>query len=375
MDTISTRNKIMKNKMKIAIDISQVVYGTGVSRYTKNLVSHLLERDQTNEYILFGGALRRISDLQKYLRITNAKNVRKVVVPMSPRMSDFVWNRVHRLHIEKLVGKVDVFHSSDWAQAPSRAFNVTTIHDLSPIKFPKVTPSRIVETHRQRLEWVKKEVNAIIVPSESIKKDLIELAFSKDKIHVIAEAADEIYMPCGKELIALVKAKHGITKNYLLAVGTNPRKNNKRIVESFNKLRKEIPLELVIVGNTPSDWKEVEGIHVLGHVPDIELPALYSGASALVYPSLYEGFGLPILESMACKTPVVTSNIGSMKEIGEGAAVLVDPESVESIVKGIKKVLTNRNDYILKGMKRVKDYSWKKAARETLKVYKEGMQN
>lgn len=345
--------------MKIGIDVSQVVYGTGVSRYTKNLVEELLLLYKDDQFVLFGGALRRQSEMRDYLRTLKHPNTKRVFAPMSPRMADFIWNRVHRLHIEKLIGKVDVFHSSDWTQPPTRAFNVTTIHDLAPLKYPKITPSRIVETHRQRLEWVKKEVDRIIVPSTSIKQDLVTMKFDETKIRVIPEAADQMYKPQSKHIIDLMKQKYGITKNYLFAVGTNPRKNNKRIVESFKKLAKDIPLELVIIGNRPNDWKDIDGVNVLGHVPDVELPALYSGASALVYPSLYEGFGLPILESFACKTPVVTSNRGSMAEIGKGAAVLVDPKSVESIVKGIRNVLSDRNNYIIKGMKRVKEYSWK----------------
>jgi len=363
------------NNMKIGIDVSQVVYGTGVSRYTKNLVEAMLLLDEKDHFVFFGGAVRRQHEMREYLKSLGSLKSRKIFAPMSPKMADFIWNRVHRLHIEKLIGRVDVFHSSDWTQPPSNAFKVTTIHDLSPIKFPKLTPARIVETHRQRLEWVKKEVDRIIVPSQSIMDDLVSMKFDKDKIRVIHEAADEVYKPQSKQLITLVRTKYSITKNYLLAVGTNPRKNNERIVKAFKKLAKDVPLELVIVGNRPKDWKDVEGVKVLGHVPENDLPALYSGASALVYPSLYEGFGLPILESFACKTPVVTSDCGSMAEIGKGAAVLVDPESVESIVKGITKVLTKRSDYILKGMKRVKEYSWKKAARETLGVYKEGLQN
>lgn len=361
--------------MKIGIDVSQVVYGTGVSRYTKNLVEEMLLLDSEDRFILFGGALRRQSELREYLKSLKYLNARKVFAPMSPKMADFIWNRVHRLHIEKLIGKVDIFHSSDWTQPPSRAFKVTTVHDLAPLKYPKLTPARIVETHKQRLEWVRNEVDRIIVPSQSIMDDLVGMQFDKKKIRVIHEAADKKYKPQGKQLITLIKKKYSITTNYLFAVGTNPRKNNERILKAFNQLKKDIPLELVIVGARPNDWKDIDGVKILGHVPDDELPTLYSGASALVYPSLYEGFGLPILESFACKTPVVTSDRGSMAEIGKGAAVLVDPENVESIVKGITKVLTKRNDYILKGMKRVKEYSWKKAARETLEVYREALKN
>ncbi len=373
--------------MKIGIDVSQVVYGTGVSRYTKNLVEELLLIDGSNKYVLFGGALRRMPELREYLysKPVQFQNTKKVVAPISPRMADFFWNRVHRLHIEKIIGKVDVFHSSDWAQPPSRAFTVTTIHDLAPIKFPKLTPKRVVETHRERLNWVKKEVERVIAVSDTTKKDLIELGFDSQKIRVIPEAVEKRYRPASKEYMELIKASHNIKKNYLLAVGINERKNTERIIMAFKKIQKDVPIELFIIGNVPEEQRRIlkqvqddvdtGAIRLLGHVPEHDMPAFYTGAAALVYPSLYEGFGLPILEAMACKTPVVTSNVGSMKEIGEGASVLVDPESVDSVVKGVKKVLMERNEYVLKGMKRVKEFSWRKTAEETLKVYREGIQN
>ncbi len=109
----------------------------------------------------------------------------------------------------------------------------------------------------------------------------------------------------------------------------------------------------------------------MGQVPFEELPTLYSGADALVYPSLYEGFGLPILEAFVCKTPVVTSNLGSLKEVAGKAAVLVDPHSVDSVAEGVRKALSARKLLVKKGLARVKDFSWQKTAKETLKVYQE----
>lgn len=361
--------------MKIAIDVSQVVYGTGVSRYTENLVSNLLDIDTRNQYILFGGALRRMNDLRKYFQKVNGENVRKVSIPISPRMADFIWNRVHRLHIEKLIGKVDVFHSSDWAQAPSYGFRVTTVHDLAAFKFKKITPKRIIDVHTQKLEWVQRECERVIVPSQTIFLDLLELGFDKEKIRVIPEAVDDNYKPVGNELLELTRMKYNLKKNYLLAVGINQRKNTGRIVEAFLKIKKDVPIDLVLLGKPGTEIKIADGVHILGHVDESDMPALYSGASALVYPSLYEGFGLPILEAFACKTPVITSNVGSMKEIGLGAAVLVNPESVESIVKGIRKGLENSNYYVLKGLERVKVYSWRKTAKETLFVYNDASKN
>src|SRR5260221_9746647 len=125
--------------VKVAIDITQIIYGTGASVYTRELVTNLLKIDTENQYILFGGSLRRREELRKYT---------KNVLLLSPTLADLVWNKLHVIGIERFIGKVDVLHSSDWTQPPTRAFKVTTVHDLSPVKFQKETPRKIVEVHK-----------------------------------------------------------------------------------------------------------------------------------------------------------------------------------------------------------------------------------
>ncbi len=355
--------------MKIGIDISQVVYETGVSVYTRNLVKNLLSIDTQNEYILFGGSARRLKDLKSFTNSLKG-NFQAKLFPVPPLASNLIFNKLHSLPIETFIGKIDVFHSSDWSQPKSSAFKVTTIHDLSPILFEKETHPKIVEVHKRRLEWVKKEVDRIIVPSESIKTDLINLNFNKSKIRVIPEAIEEIFTPQSKDKIINLKNKYNIKKDYLLCIGVGGRKNTDKIIKAFNKIRNKYDLELVLIGN-PKSYNQ-ENIIFTGHVPKEELPIFYSGAESLVYLSLYEGFGLPILEAFACHCPVVTSNLGSMKEVASSAAVLSQPESIDSISDGILKILKNRNSYISKGIKRVKNFSWQKTAAHTLKVYKEG---
>jgi glycosyltransferase involved in cell wall biosynthesis len=306
--------------MKIGIDVSQVVYGTGVSRYTSNLVKNLLELNHEDQFVLFGGSLRKMDTLRSYYREITAKNVKKILAPISPSMADFIWNRVHRFKIEKVIGNIDIFHTSDWTEPPTKALKVTTVHDLAPIKFPKLTAKRIVEVHTQKLEWVKKESRAIFVPSETIKNDLIQLDFNGDIIYITPEAAD--YSIASRVEVDKTKKKYGIRKNYLLSVGVGYRKNTDRILEAYKEIKKDIDLELVLVGNS-GNYKSDEGVIVTGFVSDNELSALYTGADVLVYPSMYEGFGIPILDAFNCKIPVVTSNVGSMREIGEGAAVWV----------------------------------------------------
>ena len=157
--------------MKIGIDISQIVYGTGVSYYTTNLVENLLEIDKENEYVFFAGTLRQFKKIKTFLDSLSGKFESKTF-PLPPKLLDIVWNRFHFFPIEKFVGDLDVYHSSDWTQAPSSAFKVTTIHDLAPIKFRTQTPPIIYSAHKRRLSLVKKEVDRIIVPSETTKKDL-----------------------------------------------------------------------------------------------------------------------------------------------------------------------------------------------------------
>jgi len=164
--------------MKIGIDISQIVYeGTGVANYTKNLVESLLKIDKKNEYIFFFASLRK--------KPPKLPHVRSFKIP--PTILEFLWNRLHICPIEWFIGKVDVFFSSDWTQPPTiRAKKVTTIHDLSPWKYPETFHPKIVKVHQRRVKWVKKECDAIICDSQATKKDVIEiLRIPEGKLKVI----------------------------------------------------------------------------------------------------------------------------------------------------------------------------------------------
>ncbi len=357
--------------MKIGIDISQIIYGTGVSVYTKSLVISLLKIDKDNEYILFGGSFRRKGEIEGFIRSLKGNNFAGIVYPLPPSFLDFLWNRLHIANIEGIIGKIDVFHSSDWAQPPTSAYKITTIHDLIPDLYPQWSHSKIISVHDRKLHWVKKEVDKIIVPSETTKKDLIKLEFDEKRIVVIPEAPSEAFTKQDRKSVDKFKQKYGISEDYLLAIGVTPRKNIKRIVKAFTKLNIK-GYELVVVGHAYDRKVCEKSVKYLGHLEDEEMPLVYSGADLFVYPSLYEGFGLPILESFACETPVITSNMGSMKEVAGDAAVLVNPESHKSIAEGINKGLKNKSVLVEKGNKRVKQFSWKDTAEKTLKLYMEG---
>jgi len=357
--------------MRIAIDLTQIIYGTGVSHYRENLVKNLLKIDNINEYVLFGGSLRRWRELRIKIEelSKNTKAVTKTF-PIPPRLADIVWNRFHILPIEKLIGQVDIVHTSDWAEPPSKINKVTTVHDLVALKFSKITPKIITETHKSRLKWVNKESKRIIVPSITTKNDLIELGFDENKIRVIYEAPN-LYKT-NKIITEEILKKYGIYEDYLIAIGTNPRKNNQGVIDGYHLSKFGKNLKLIIVGEKINSKLEDErGVRFLGHVPNNDLSSLLTGSRALVFPSFYEGLGVPILDAFNCEVPVVTSNLSSMPEVSGGAAILVDPYDVSSIASGIEEALSKPKTLIAKGLKRVADFSWQKTAEETLKVYKE----
>lgn len=358
--------------MRVAIDLSSIIYGTGVSNYRFNLVKNLLKIDSKNEYLLFGGSLRRFNELKEKISQFSSLVYGTKVFPLPPRLADILWNKLHVLPIEKLIGKFDVVHTSDWAEPPSIFNKVTTIHDLVPIVLPKFTPKIIVETHKQRLKWVEKESKKIIVPSLATKNDLIKLGFDEKRILVIYEAPN--LEKANDEQIVKIKNKYSIREDYIIMIGTNPRKNIERSVKAFHLAKHGKNLKLLIIGeNKGLRLEDERGVRFLGFIPTEDLSPLLTGAKLLLFPSLYEGFGVPILEAFGCEVPVVTSNISSMPEAAGRAAILVDPYDVNSIAEGIEEALSKPKTLIAKGLKVVANYSWQKNAKETLEVYKEVM--
>ncbi len=355
--------------MKIAIDVSAVIYGTGVSVYTRRLVQSLLKIDAKNDYIIFGGSLRRKTELEDFAKGLDGKFETKFSL-LAPSLADVLSNRLDILAVEKLVGKVDVYHSSDWAQFKAHAFKVTTVHDLAPILFPKETHPKIVEVHNRRLHKVLREEDRVIVPSQATQKDLVKFGLSENKIRVIPEALSLDFSHVSQEQIERAKKKFKLHGNYSLSVGTVKRKNIGRIIAAFEKASGRTELgQHVVVG--AGEAHGGRGVRFTGHISESELVALYMGASVLVYASIYEGFGLPILEAFAAGIPVVTSNISSMPEIAGNAAVLVDPTNIDAISNGIIEAINNKQLLVAKGSKQLKKFSWEKSARETLKVYEE----
>lgn len=352
--------------MKIGIDISQIVYrGTGTATYTANLVENLLKLDRKNEYVLFGGSFRQKKILVDFVAgLDHPVNAQAKLFNIPPTILDYLWNRRHILNVENLIGNVDLFHSSDWTQPPTKSKKVTTVHDLVVFKYPETLHPKIVNAHTQRLTWVKKECDLIIAVSENTKKDLVEiLKIPEGKIRVIYEATN-FKMP---------KERFRLDKPYLLSVGTRePRKNLARLVAAYNKINTK-DIDLIIAGNYGWGVDVLDGIKILGYVPPEKLAELYSGAEALVYPSLYEGFGIPILEAFNCGCPVITSNVSSMPEVGGKATIYVDPLDVDDITEKINYVLdlrsSKRKTLIDLGFSQAQKFSWEKTAQKTIEAY------
>ena len=384
--------------MRIGIDISQIVYGTGVSRYTRLLVESLVKIDRKNQYVLFGSSLRKNKDLKKFQQnLANYKNVEVKIFRVPPLLFEFLWNRLHLLPIERLIGEVDIFHSSDWLEPPiasKKTKKVTTIHDMIVYLFPSSLPPRIISNQRRRLEYVKKESDLIITNSQTTKDDVVKfLQIPEDKIVVTYLAPAPDFKPQDEEKIGQVLEKYKIKKPYILSVATQePRKNIQKLLDAFDKLTsdpkaKNQSAHLVLTGKY--GWGQGlrlgEGGHTetrviwTGYVPQDDLIALYAGCRVFVYPSLYEGFGLPILEAMACGAPVIASNNSSMAEIAKDAAILVDPRSENQLIRSLDLMLNlnleNYQKMVNASLNRARAYTWLKTAKQTLDAYEEVFQN
>ncbi len=335
--------------MKVGIDVSQVVYGTGVSGYTTSLVSHLPQ----NVMKPFGFSFRRQNDIKK--NVPGSKTF-----PLGPNMASFLGNYIHVLPVELFCGKVDIYHSSDWVQFPSSAKKVTTIHDLTPFIYPDQTDPKVVKVHTQKMSLALKEVDTFICVSQATSQDLQRIfSVSTEKITVIYEA------PAKKLDLSPQPSQFS---EYLLAMGSNqPRKNIPMLVKAYKS--GNFKQKLIITGEN-NLMSDDPNIIFTGFVSDQELVNLFAGAAAFIYPSIYEGFGLPVLEAFKFNTPVVASNTSSIPEVVGDAAILIDPYSQKDIAEGIHEALRQRKFLISAGQKRLQKFSWQITAQKTLDVYK-----
>jgi glycosyltransferase involved in cell wall biosynthesis len=310
-------------------------------------------------------------------------NVEESRIPVRRDVMGMSWHTIGMPRIERYLGPMDLVHTPSLVFTPSRAPLVATIHDLCILKYPRAFPRRWWAFHRRGLSLILKHARVILVDSRSTFDDLRSLTGGHDpRVRVVPLGVDLPRKPERREIEDVLE-KYGLTPGYILYVGTiEPRKNLSNLAQVYSsfdaKERAEIG-DLVMVG--AAGWmgrREMSGIlsrpgiKWLGYLPQEELEAVYAGAGVFVYPSLYEGFGLPALEAMARGLAVITSNNSSLREVGEGVALLVDPLDPREMGKAIRRLAfdtTMRTELAEMGRERATGYAWERTVRATLQAY------
>ena len=257
------------------------------------------------------------------------------------------WSRLRGPSVERFAGPLDVFHFSDWMYPPQRSgIRSTMIHDLVPLHFPDWVHSRTARMHGAKYRHAAQACDVVMVNSEFTADDVAEtLGVARTRIHVAHPGVDPSFTPEGPRAEG----------DYVLAVGTlEPRKNLANAIAAAQRLG----VELRVVG--PRGWGGVEarGATWVEYPTDEELPALYRGASVFVYPSRFEGFGIPVLEAMACGTPCVVSSHASLAEASGDAALRADPDDPDAIASAIERADAERTDRVPRGIEHARRFTW-----------------
>jgi glycosyltransferase involved in cell wall biosynthesis len=366
--------------VRIAID-ARKLHDFGIGTYLRTLLRGLAKIDKTTEYVLFcnprdahvagelGPNFRAIPEQAGHYSVAE-----QVSIPLAVRRA-----------------RVDLFHAPHYVlPALTPGPTVVTIHDCIHLMFPEYLKHRIGYAYARASLWTAAhKSDRIFTVSEQSKRDILKFFnVPPDKIVVTPNAIDDRFgiQPSG-DLVRQTRERYQLSNSYILYVGNiKPHKNLERLIEAFDYVRSQgrSELELLIIGDEISKLQTLRravhkyGLHRYvrfhGHVPDQTLAVLYRLASVFVFPSLYEGFGLPPLEAMASGTPVVTSNVSSLPEVVGDAAVLVDPHSAGAIAEGILQVLRSahlRAQLREKGYARVKEYSWMRSVERVREIYGE----
>jgi glycosyltransferase involved in cell wall biosynthesis len=375
--------------MRIGIDYTAAVRQiAGIGRYTRGLVNALAKIDRINEYVLFTAGGKSSEEWPANFKCRS--------VPLSDRIFAIVWHRLRLpIWVEAFIGRVDVFHSPDFLIPPVRkAKTIVTVHDLSFIRLPECADANLRIYLEKAVPRSVERADLVLADSENTKDDLVELlGVPRSKVKVIYPGVDERFRPLKDELaLNDVRKRYELPSRFILSLGTlEPRKNLTRLIEAFSLLSllspfpfPFSPLSLVIAGGKGWLYEDIfrkveelglgERVVFTGFVSDADLPVIYNLAELFVFPSLYEGFGLPVLEAMACGTPVVTSNSSSLPEVVGEAGLMVDPMDVEGLAEAMWRALSDhplRERMIRSGMRRARGFTWEKSAEELLSLYKE----
>lgn len=378
--------------MKIAFDCSPLLkQKTGIGWYCYHLLEEFINIPD-DEFSLFSFSLKsRKPDLPLGWK-ERPKTHYHFYAPL-PKVSLLLLSKCFGEKVSRpLMAAVDVAHFTNFTAFPIRgAKTVSTVHDLAFLRFPRTIELKSYITLKACLRFSLDIADRIIVPSFSTKKDIVDFyKYPEKKIVVIPLGVNhDIYRPIADiHLLNAFKQKHSLGR-YILFLGTlEPRKNTARLLDAYSILCKKMGVEQApdLIFGGGRGWKnkafEVKyqnldkpirnKIRFLGYLPQEELPFLYSGADIFVFPSLWEGFGLPPLEAMACGTPVVTSNVSSLPEVVGDAAILVDPNSAEEIADAIYQILIDEHLALSlrsAGFTQATKFTWSNTALRTYKVY------
>ena len=375
--------------MRIAIDYSAAVnQRAGVGRLVRNQVLALADFDQVNDYRLVYARPNRGSLPQ----FPHARNFTRHEVGVRERWLTIMWHRARvPLPADWLSGPVDVYHSPDFVLPPLRhARGILTVHDLAFLMRPECADARLRAYLEDVVPRSVQRADFIVADSENTRNDLVVLlGVQPASIAVVPGGVERRFTPVTvRDQLQQARRHLGVGEApFVLAIGVlEPRKNLNRLMDAFYALKERgaVPAELKLVLAGGKGWL-FDGIFqhhaaspirddilLPGFVPDELLPAIYSAAEVLAFPSLYEGFGLPILEAMACGTPVVASRTSCLPEVAEGAALLVEPTNVDELSTALEMLLVDpelRSRLIAEGRQRAGEYTWRGAAERLLEVY------
>jgi glycosyltransferase involved in cell wall biosynthesis len=327
--------------MRIVVDVTPLALPrTGIGNYVLGMLRGLAEAGPDHEIVAFSAVAppgkRRIEQALDDIPVRR----RLVVVPPKSHYWRTAWSRLGRGPVEWLAGSLDVFHFSDWMYPPQRAgVRATTIHDLLPLRHPDWVHPQTLRMHSRKYAHAARTCDLIVVNSEFTAGEVVELlGFTRERICVAYPALGQLYTPEGPA--------RDLGGPYVLTVATlERRKNLETLLEAMPILRARRPeLRLAVVG--APGWQgpslDAEGVIALGYVDDEELAALYRGAAAFVYPSRFEGFGMPIVEAVACGTPVVASAHPSLDEASDDVALRADPDDPGAFAEAIEHALSER---------------------------------
>jgi glycosyltransferase involved in cell wall biosynthesis len=364
--------------MRIAID-ARKLRDFGIGTYLRNILIELSRLDRETDYVV----LCRPDDVESGDVL--GRNFRMV----PENAGNYSIAEQYRIPLALARERVRLVHEPHYVLPPLvRCRSVVTIHDCIHLMFPQYLPGKLAYVYAKGSMWAAAhKADRILTVSEASKRDILRFFdVAPDKVEVIYNAIDERFLsPANTERMDLVRQRYQLDHPFVLYVGNiKPHKNIERLIDAFGRARSQCggDLKLVIIGDEISKYPALrQSVHkhkldkhvrFLGFQPMETLAAVYRLARAFVFPSLYEGFGLPPLEAMACGTPVVTSNVSSLPEIAGGAALLVDPYDANAIAGGIVQAVTDdalRADLIASGLDRARSFSWTQSVRKIHEIY------